>query len=312
MIAMLLRKLLYAFFSLFLVATLTFILMKAIPGDPFRQEQALPKEIYDALREHYGLNDSWPVQYLRYLTQLASFDLGPSFIHKGRSVSEIIKQSLPISAILGCEALCIALPLGLLLGTLSALRQNLWQDGISALLAVIGMSVPSFILATLLQYILAIKFEMLPVARWGTFSQTILPALSLAALPTAFITRLARSKMLEELRQEYIKTARAKGLPEHIVVFRHALRNTLIPVMSYLGQVSANVLTGSFIVEKIFSIPGLGYWFVMSVLNRDYTLIMGITVFYCALLLLTVFVVDVICLFLDPRISYSVRQGEVR
>ncbi len=305
MIAYLLRKFIFALIALFIVATLTFVLMKAIPGDPFRQEQAIPKEIYESLLSHYGLNKPWSAQYVTYIKQLLTFDFGPSFIHKGRTVRDIIAESLPISMLLGTEALALAIPLGILLGTISALKHNGWQDGAASLLAVIGISIPSFILATLLQYVLAIKLNWLPIARWGTFSQTILPALSLAALPTAFITRLTRSKMIEELRQDYIKTARAKGLPEYIVIAKHALRNTLIPIMSYLGQLAANIMTGSFIVEKIFSIPGLGYWFVMSVLNRDYTVIMGITIFYCALLLCTVFIVDFICLLIDPRIAHA-------
>lgn len=307
---MMIQKFLYACLALFLVVTLTFILMKAIPGDPFRQEQALPKEIYEALREHYGLNDSWPVQYIRYLKQLVTFDFGPSFVHKGRNVSDIIKEGLPISATLGCEALALAVPLGLLLGTLAAIKHNRWQDNLATLLAVIGISIPSFILATFLQYGLAIKLELLPIARWGSFAQTILPALSLAALPMAFIARLTRAKMVEELRQEYIKTVRAKGIPNYIIVFRHVLRNILIPVISYLGQLAANILTGSFIIEKIFSIPGLGYWFVTSVLNRDYTLIMGITVFYCAVLLLIIFIVDMVCVLLDPRLSLVAKPKE--
>lgn len=312
MLMMLSRKFLYAFLSLFLVATLTFVLMKFIPGDPFRQEQALPKEIYEALLKHYGLNDSWAVQYGNYLKQLITLDLGPSFVYPGRTVSQIIRQSLPISAMLGCEALLIAIPFGILFGTIAALYHNRWQDAAATLFAIVGISVPSFILATLLQYVLAIKFDLFPIARWGSFYQTVLPAISLATLPTAFITRLIRAKMLEELRQDYIKTARAKGLPEYTVIFRHALKNTLIPLLGYLGQLTANILTGSFIVEKIFSIPGLGYWFVMSVLNRDYTLIMGITIFYCALLLTIVFIVDICCLLLDPRISYINRSGGVR
>lgn len=309
MITLLGRKLLYAILSLFLVVTLTFILMKFIPGDPFRQEQALPKEIYEALLQHYGLNDPWPVQYVNYLKQLANFNLGPSYIYTGRTVSQIIKDSLPISAILGCEALLIAVPIGILFGSLAALNQNRWQDAAAITIAIIGISVPSFIMATLLQYILAFKLELLPIARWGSFSHTLLPAISLATLPTAFITRFIRAKMIDELRQDYIKTARAKGLPEHIVIIKHALKNTIIPLLGYLGPLAANILTGSFIVEKIFSIPGLGFWFVTSVLSRDYTLIMGITIFYCALLLLIVLIVDVCCLLLDPRISFNTRIG---
>lgn len=308
MIALLARKFAYACLSLLVVLSLTFFLMKAIPGDPFQQEQELPKEIYEALRDHYGLSDPWYMQYLRYLIQLPTFDFGPSLVHQDRSVIDIIKAGLPTSILLGGEALLIAIPLGLLAGMMAALKQNRWQDSLILLVAVIGISLPSFILATLLQYVVGIKMHLLPIARWGSFTQTILPALSLAALPTAFIARMTRAKMIAELGQPYIAAARAKGLPEWRIVCIHALRNILTPVISYIGPLSAGILTGSFIIEKIYSIPGLGYWFVTSVMNRDYPLIMGITVFYCALLLLASFAVDTVCLLLDPRLAHSARQ----
>lgn len=309
--AILLRKFIYACIALFLVATLTFFLMKWIPGDPFQQEQALPTAIYQALLNHYGFNDPLLKQYIRYLSQLMTFDLGPSFIHQGRSVASIIQESLPISAALGFQALALAIPTGIIFGIWAALKQNRWQDHLIMFAAIIGISMPSFILATVLQYVLAIKLDILPIARWGSYAQTILPTLSLAALPIAFIARMVRTKMIEELKQDYITTARAKGLPLSVIISRHALKNALIPVFSYLGQLAANILTGSFIIEKIFSIPGLGYWFVMSVLNRDYTLIMGITLFYSAILLVIMFIVDVVCMLIDPRIAHSANQGKL-
>lgn len=303
--SIIIKKLTYACLSLLLAATLTFLMMKWIPGDPFQQEQALPTAIYQALRNHYGFNDPWLQQYIRYLKQLLTFDLGPSFVHQGRTVASIIRESLPISAALGAQALTLAISTGIILGIWSALKQQSWQDHMIMLLAVAGISIPSFILANILQYLLAIKFELLPIARWGSFSQSILPTLSLAALPIAFITRMVRTKMIEEMQQDYVKTARAKGLPFFYIIFKHALRNTLIPVFSYLGQMAAHIMTGSFIVEKIFSIPGLGYWFVTSVLSRDYTLIMGITLFYCAFLLAITFITDMISMAIDPRIAAS-------
>lgn len=296
------QKLLYACISLLAVITLTFVLMKSIPGDPFQQEQALPEEIYQALRSHYGLNDSIVLQYFRYIGQLASFDFGPSLIYKGQSVTNIIQHSFPASALLGAAALAIALPVGIVMGLIAALKQNKWQDTFVVMIAVIGISVPSFVVATLLQYVLAIKLELLPIARWGSFSHIVLPAISLAALPIAFIARLTRIKMIEELKQGYITTARSKGLSEFKIIYTHAFRNILVPILSYLGPLSAGILTGSFIIEKIYGIPGLGYWFVTSVSNRDYPLIMGVTVFYCAFLLFATFLVDVISLYLDPRL----------
>jgi oligopeptide transport system permease protein len=210
--------------------------------------------------------------------------------------------------VLGCEALLLAIALGLTLGSLAALKRGRWEDQLTMMAAVFGISVPSFILATLLQYVFAMQLDWLPVARWGSFPQTILPALSLAALPTAIIARLTRSNMVEVLQQDYILTARAKGLSTFQIIVRHALRNTLLPVISFLGPLTANVLTGSFVVEKIFGIPGLGQWFVLSVSNRDYSLIMALAVFYSALLMLAVFIVDILYSILDPRIRTGVHE----
>lgn len=291
--------------ALWVVVSATFFLMKAIPGDPFMQEAAIPQEILDALREHYHLNDPWYSQYVHYLKSVVTWDLGPSFKYKARTVNEIISHGFPVSALLGLEALCIALGLGTFLGVIAALKQHKWQDYMAMAIAVIGLSVPSFLLATFLQYAFSIKLGLLPVARWGTFAHTILPACALAALPMAFIARLTRSSMLEVLRQEYIKAARAKGLSYLRVVIRHCLRNAFLPVLSYLGPLLANILVGSFVVEKIFGIPGLGQWFVMSISNRDYTVIMGMTVFYSMLLLLAIFLVDVTYTLLDPRIRFE-------
>jgi oligopeptide transport system permease protein len=300
MYSFLLRKLLFAFLSILAVTTLTFILMKSIPGDPFQQEQALPTEIYQALRSYYGLNDPLPVQYFRYIKQLAVFDFGPSLVYKGQNVDQIIRQNFPTSALLGAAALAIAVPCGLVLGILAAFKQNSFFSAA----ALIGISVPSFVVAALLQYVLAIKLNLFPIARWESMWHVVLPALSLAALPTAFIARMTRVKMIEEMDQGYVKTARAKGLSETKIIFSHMLRNIFIPILGYLGPLTASILTGSFIIEKIYGIPGLGYWFVTSVSNRDYPLIMGITVFYCTFLLLTVFIVDIISCYLDPRLMH--------
>lgn len=299
----LLRKCAYACLSIFIVVTLTFVLMKSIPGDPFQQEQALPAEIYQALLSHYGLDQPLGTQYFRYIKQLATFDFGPSLVYKGQNVTQIIRQSFPTSALLGSAALLFALPAGLICGTLGAFKQNKWEDSFVRIAVVVGISVPSFIIATLLQYTLAIKLQIFPIARWGSFVHVILPALSLAAMPTAFIARMTRAKMIEEMKQGYVNTARAKGLSEARIVCVHVFRNLLTPLLGYLGPMAASVLTGSFIIEKIYGIPGLGYWFVTSVSNRDYPLIMGVTVFYCALLLFAAFLADMISLYLDPRLS---------
>lgn len=295
--------------ALWVIITITFFLMKAIPGDPFTQEKALPKEILESLYEHYKLNDPWYIQYGNYLKSILTWDLGPSFKYKARTVNDIIDSGFPISATLGLEAMLIAVTFGVLFGTLAALKQNQWQDYSAMITAVIGISVPSFILAAFLQYIFSIKLDLFPVARWGTIQQSILPAVSLAALPTAFIARLTRANMVEVLSMDYIKTARAKGLSSSKVLLKHALRNAILPVVTYIGMLTANILTGSFIIEKIFGIPGLGQWFINSITNRDYTVIMGITVFYSIILLAAIFIVDLTYGWIDPRIKVGKRKG---
>lgn len=307
MLTYLIRKILAFLCSLFIIASLTFFFMKLIPGDPFSEEQALRLDMQESLQKQYGLQRSLIVQYGDYLYQLIHGQLGYSFKYPGRSVTSIIKESFPISAWLGFQTFGIALLFGICLGTVAALKPHFWQDRSILILTTVGLTVPSFILATLLQYSLAIYFPIFPLARWGTLAQTILPSLALAATPMAFITRLTRNGLLEVLESDYIKLAKAKGLPFRNWIWQHALRNALLPVLSYLGPLLANVLVGSFIIEKIFSIPGLGQWFVNSVSNRDYPLIMGLTLFYSLILLSLVFLVDLLYGIWDPRIRL-VRQ----
>jgi oligopeptide transport system permease protein len=309
MMRYLLQRLLLTLISLWVIITLTFFLMKALPGDPFTQDRALPKEVLDALYEHYKLNDSLLVQYGNYLKQVMQGDLGPSFKYKTRSVNSIIASGFPVSAVLGLEALLLALGSGILLGTIAALHHNRWQDYTAMLFAILGISIPSFILAAFLQYIFAIKLDLLPVARWGTFAQSILPAVSLAAMPAAAIARLTRTNMIEVLKMDYIKTAKAKGLSKWKVIIFHAWRAGLLPVVTYLGILLANVLTGSFIIEKIFGIPGLGGWFINSITNRDYTVIMGVTIFYSVILLTTLLLVDLLYCWMDPRVRLTERES---
>lgn len=299
------RKSIAFFCSLFVIASLTFFLMKIIPGDPFSEEQALRQDMQEALRHQYGLDRPWMIQYGDYLTDLLHGKLGYSLKYPGRSVNSIIQEGFAVSAWLGLQAFCIALIFGISLGTLAALRANKGTDHSILILTTVGISIPSFILATLLQYVFAIYFPLLPIARWGSLAQTILPSLALAATPMAFITRLTRTGLLEVLKTDYIKLARAKGLPLTFWLWRHALRNALLPVLSYLGPLLANVLVGSFVVEKIFSIPGLGQWFVNSVGNRDYSLIMGLTLFYSLILLGAVWLVDLLYGAWDPRIRLT-------
>ncbi len=307
--ATLLRKFFLLVVSLLCVATLTFILMHTIPGDPFMQEQAIPAEILKSMYHHYGLDDPLTVQYGRYLKNLVTWNLGPSFNYEGRTVNEIIADGFPVSLALGCESLFLAIGSGLLLGSLSAAFRSGWQDHMAIFVSAMGISLPNFLIATLLQFFLAMKMNLLPIARWESFAHTLLPALSIAALPTAFIARLTRSSMIEVLQQDFILTARAKGLRMRQVILRHVLRNALLPVITYVGPLTASVITGSFVVEKIFAIPGLGHWFVSSVAGRDYTVILNITVFYSFFLMACVFLVDVLYCIVDPRIR--LREGRI-
>lgn len=303
MIGYLLKKALLMLFSLYIVISLTFILMKILPGDPFTQERTLSPEVLKAMYAHYGLDQSFLSQYITYLKGIAIFDLGPSFKYEGRTVNQIISCGLPVSAFLGLEALIIAFVAGTTLGAVAAINRSFWQDRSVMCFAVIGISVPSFILATSLQYIFAMKLGLLPVALWGSFSHSILPAVSLSALPLAFIARLTRSSMVEVLEQEYIQTARARGLSSFQIFFKHMLKNGILPVITYLGPMTVAIFTGSFVVEKIFGIPGLGGWFVSSISNRDYPVIMGMTIFYSALLMFAVLIVDILYCMVDPRIK---------
>ncbi|MBB6176738.1 oligopeptide transport system permease protein [Anoxybacillus tengchongensis] len=299
------RRLLYMLLSLFLIITATFFLMRAAPGGPFSGEKKLPPEIEKNLNEFYGLDRPWYEQYFDYLTSIAQWDFGPSFKYKGQTVNDLINSGFPVSFFLGMEALLIAVGMGVLLGIIAALNHNKWQDYAAMIFAVLGISVPSFIMASLLQYVLAIKLGVFPVARWESFMHTILPAIALATGPTAFIARLTRSSMLEVLSNDYIRTAKAKGLSRMQITVRHAIRNALLPVVSYLGPLSAGVITGSFVIEKIFGIPGLGSHFVLSISNRDYTVIMGVTVFYSIILLAAILLVDIAYGLIDPRIKLA-------
>lgn len=302
MMSYLLKKMGYYSLTLCVIITLTFFLMKALPGDPFTEERTLPEEIRANLMRHYGLDQPLYIQYFKYLQSIAIWDLGPSFKYKTRTVNSIIWEGFSVSAVIGGIAICISVGFGMILGTVAALWKNRWQDHTALLFTVVGISMPSFILATVLQYIFAVQFPLLPIARWETWSHTILPIIALCALPTAFIARLTRANMVEVLEQDYIKAAKAKGMSTPSIVLYHALRNAVMPVIAYLGQMTVNILTGSFIIERIFGIPGLGQWFVTSVSNRDYTVIMGTTLFYGILMISMTFFVDIIYGFLDPRI----------
>ena len=277
--------------------------MHAIPGGPFKKEKALPPAVQRNIEERYKLNDPLWKQYTDYLSNLIRGDLGPSFKYLGRSVNDIIRDGFPVSATLGAWAILFALVVGVPAGIISALNQNRWQDNVVMAIAIIGVSVPNFVIATLLMYVFAVKLRWLPVAMWGTPRHVILPMIALAGFPAAFFARLMRSSTLDVLSQDYIRTARAKGLSWYAVVVKHVVKNAILPVVTYLGPLIAGILTGSFVVENIFAIPGLGRYYVTSIYNRDYTTIMGVTIFYSAFLVLLNFLVDIAYGWIDPRIK---------
>lgn len=310
MLNYLLKRIGYMLVSLFFIITLTFFLMQAAPGGPFTSERKLPPKIEAQMNEAYGLNDPIHVQYTDYIIRVAKWDFGPSFKYVGQSVNDIINRSFPYSLILGLEAILLALAAGLLLGVIAALYHNKFSDYMAMVIAVLGISVPSFVLAALLQYVFAFKMQVLPIAKFDSFAHSILPAIALATTPLAFIARLMRSSMLDVLSADYIKTAQSKGISERVTIYRHGIRNAILPVVSYLGPLVVGILTGSFIIETIFAIPGLGREFVTSVTNRDYTVIMGTTVFYSVLLLASILLVDIVYSLIDPRIKLHRKEGD--
>lgn len=281
-------------------------MMRVAPGGPFDTEKTLPPEVQANLDKKYHLDEPLLKQYGRYLFELAKGDFGPSFQYKDYSVNELIATGFPVSLRLGLSAIFLAFFIGSALGTIAALRQNSFTDYSVMTAAMTGISVPNFVMAPILILVFAIFLKWLPAGGWnsGAFKNTILPIVSLALPQIAYISRLTRASMIEVLRGNPIRTARAKGLPERLVILRHALRPALLPVISYLGPATAAIITGSVVVEQIFGIPGLGRYFVQGALNRDYTLVMGVVVFYGALIILFNFIVDLVYAMLDPKIRY--------
>jgi oligopeptide transport system permease protein len=302
-------KLFYMLLTLIVLATATFFLMKAIPGDPFMGEKKLPTEIYNNIMEKYGFDQPVYKQYLTYMNNLFHFDLGTSMKSTHMTVNYIIKQSFENSAKLGLVTIVVSVITGIGLGIIAALFHRKLVDNSTTIMAVLGVSIPSFVLGPLMQYYFGVKFGWFNVAGLNEPLDYVMPTIALAALPIAFIARLTRSNMIEVMNADYIKTANSKGLPISFIVYRHALRNAILPVVTYLGPMTANIITGSVIVEAIFGIAGLGKYFVESVTNRDYTLIMGITLFYAIILMVMRLCTDIAYAFIDPRIKLSARKG---
>ena len=294
---------------MFLIVTLSFFLIRLAPGGPFSREKKVTPEVMQNLLKKYHMDEPLFKQYLRYMGDVIRGDLGPSFKNKDYSVNELIFTSLPNSLILGVVSLCIALILGVSVGIVSALNRNTRIDYAAMSAAVIGISVPLFVVGPVLMLILAMKLKWLPTSGWITgragLKTLIMPTITLAFPYFAYIARLSRASILEVLRSDYIRTARAKGLKQSVVVVKHVLKGAMLPVVSYLGPAFAGIVTGSVVVEQIFLVPGLGNFFVKSALNRDYTLIMGTVIVYSLILVVMNLIVDIIYGLLDPRISYK-------
>jgi len=301
------RRLLGAIPTLFIIVTLTFFVMRIAPGGPFDNEQSPPPQIRANLEAAYGLDQPAYVQYFRYLQGLIHGDFGPSFRYRDFTVTELIRQGLPVSLTLGLTALALAISIGIPLGMWAALRHDRPVDHLVRMAAILGIALPSLVVAPLLALVFGVKLGWLPVGGWesGSVRTLILPVLALAFPLIAIVSRLTRASLLEILTSPFIRTARAKGMPERIVIMRHALRPALLPVVSYLGPATAAVLTGSLVVETLFNIPGMGRYLVQGALNRDYTLVTGVVIVYATLTLAMNLLVDLLYSVLDPRIRHE-------
>jgi oligopeptide transport system permease protein len=288
--------------SLLVIFTLTFFLIRLAPGGPFSAEKSVSPQVLHELKRHYGLDKPLPVQYVGYLGSLVRGDLGPSFKYPGRKVTELIAESFPVSFELGCYALVFALLFGCTAGMIAAAKNGTRFDFLLMSFSMAGICIPSFVLGPLLVLVFGVLLGWLPVAGWSSPADRVLPSITLGLVYVAYIARMMRGSMLEVLVQDYIRTARAKGLSEGRILIRHALRGAVVPVVSFLGPAAAGLITGSFVVETIFSIPGLGRFFVTAAFNRDYTLIMGTVVFYAVIIMVFNMLVDILLAVLDPRV----------
>jgi len=305
MTRLIIRRVLWTVPVILLVILMTFLLMRQIEGNPFRHsERAIPESIQRNLEAKYGLDDPWYVQYVRYVRDVATFDLGPSLVLRNRDVNDIVREHFPPSLELGALAMLFALVFGIPLGLLAALRANKWPDYSAMVVANVGFAVPSFLVATLLIYFFAVRWGDIfdvPTSGWDTWQSKILPTIALGLGPMAYFARLTRGSVLETLQQDYIRTARAKGLRRRRVVVVHTLRNSLIPVVTAAGPILGFLITGSFVIEQIFAIPGIGRYYVTAVTGRDYSVVMGLTVLLAMIVIVANMVVDILYGILDPR-----------
>lgn len=297
------KRILMAVFTLWLVATLTFALMFMVPGGPFLAEKAPSAATLEALNQKYGLDQPKIVQYKNYMVKFIQGDLGVSLKQRGRTVSSTISTGFKVSAKVGGLGILLAVLIGIPLGSIAALNRGKWIDNIIIVFSTAGIAVPSFVVSTVLMLIFSVKLDLLPTYGLTTWKHYIMPVAALSLYPASYISRLMRTSMLEVLGHDYMRTARAKGLSQFWMLFKHALRNAILPVVTYLGPLLAYTLTGSFVVEKIFTVPGLGSEFISSIINRDYTMIMGTTIFLATLIIIMNLLVDIAYKIIDPRIQ---------
>ena len=299
------KRLLMAILTVFIVATLTFFLMNAVPGGPYEAEKAISPQARAALEAKFGLDQPLFKQYLTYMKNILHGDFGPSLKQRGREVIDIIMSKFPVSAKIGGIAVMVAMLVGIPVGCIAALNRGKFSDSAIIVIATIGIAVPSFVVCSLSMYFFGVKLKWLPTVGLTTWKHYIMPVFALSFYPTAYIVRLMRSSMLDVLGQDYMRTAKAKGVSWFVSLFKHALRNAILPIITYVGPMTAYTLTGSFIVEKVFTIPGLGGEFVSSITNRDYMMIMGTTIFLATLMVFINFLVDVVYKIIDPRINLN-------
>lgn len=303
MLALFLKRMITAIPVLLIVATITFVLVRFVPGGPFDADKNLPPAIVANLNAKYHLDQPVPQQYFFYLQRLSHGDLGVSYKYVNRTVADILKEAIPVSVQLGFTALLLAVCIGVPLGTIAAVNRGTWLDFTAMFFSTAGISVPGFVTGAFLIYTFGIWLKILPVALWETPAHMILPALTLACSPAAYLARLTRASVLEVLEKDWVRTARSKGLSHWSTVMKHTLRNALVPVVTVLGPLTAILITGSFVVEYLYAIPGMGRFFVTAVTNRDYDLIMGTTLIFAAILIVTNAIVDVAYQVLDPRMK---------
>lgn len=301
----LIKRIFYMAITLWLIATITFFMMQFLPGTPYTNAEKLSPEQIALLNKQMGLDQPMIVQYGNYLINALHGDFGISFQFKNQAVSSLLGGRIGPSIQLGVQAILVGTILGIILGAISAMRQNSWIDTLCTLVAILGRSIPNFVFAVLLQYVFAIKLQVLPIAKWESFTYTILPTIALAMSPLADSARFIRTEMVEVLHSDYVELAKSKGLSRWEITFKHGLRNSLIPLLTLLGPLAVGLMTGSLVVENIFAIPGIGEQFVKSIMTNDYPTIMAVTMLYSAMLVFVIFVVDILYGLVDPRIRVS-------